>query len=82
MQNLCLWLEFVEEIQQVKGFCIYLYCILGIKLFTNIPNRKCVVSLEVVAFSDKKQTLFEWFQEFFSLLSGDLTMEPSVQKNF
>lgn len=64
------------------------YCRLALNEATDIPNRKGVVSLIVLTFSDQKQAFFHggttccWLKEFFSLFSRYSPMKPPGRHNY
>lgn len=64
------------------------YCRLAFNEATDIPNRKGVVSLIVLTFSDQKQAFFHggttcrWLKEFFSLFSRYSPMKPPGRHNY
>ena len=66
----------------VKTERLMSYCRLALNEATDIPNRKGVVSLIVLTFSDQKQAFFHggttcrWLKEFFSLFSCYSPMKP------
>ena len=59
---------------------LQLRILMATQITKHIPDSKSVVALEVVALSDKEESIFSRNQEFFCLLSGDLAMKPTGNK--